>query len=117
DPSYPETADRTRRERLEGTRAPRLREDLRVLLGPRERLECRGNAVDPDSAGQERRRAEAAVGARRERRRELVRRVAEDELEGELLVRREDRLEAVGLHAHSDDDDARLPRRAFEDLL
>ena len=57
----------------------------------------------------------SAIRAKRDR--ELFGCVAEDELEVQLLVDAEHRLDGVALHAHADHDDARAGRRRRHDLV
>ena len=56
-----------------------------MALGVAELREAAGHALDTHLAGNERRDREAALGDVEERRRELVRLVAEDELQAQLL--------------------------------
>src|SRR3989442_1317018 len=74
-------------------------------------------ADDAEASGDQRCRRDPALGDVAERRRELVLRVAQHELQIQLLDDPEHRMDRVGLHAHADHDDARAARRRRHDLV
>ncbi len=76
-----EAADRARR-RPHGSVAPGLDEDLGLGVGAPQRLEGAGHVVEADTIGDEGRHVDAPVGDGVQRARELVGRIAEDELQG-----------------------------------
>ena len=86
-------------------RAGRVDQDLRVPLGVAERVERGGDPVEPDGAGDQRRRVDLAVRDQVQGLAELVRLVGEDEPQVDLLVDRHRRLERVRLHADAHHDD------------
>src|SRR5258706_14956097 len=102
---------------LEPAVAPRLGENLGVLLGLAEGTEGSGDAVDADLTRDQRRRIDPPRSQMAEGGGELFRGVAENELQVQFLVDAEGGLEVIGLHAHADDDHARLARRPLENLL
>src|SRR5262249_19760369 len=99
-------------------RGERLRpdENLRVVLGRTEVDEGLGDAVETDLAGNERRGGNLCLGEVTQGGRELVRRIAEHELQVELLADAEHGVDGVRLHAHADDHDARAARRGGHEL-
>src|SRR5438445_9213630 len=78
---------------------PRLDQDLRVRVGARERRERARHAVHADPSRDQRRDGDAPLGDRGERARELLRRVAEHELQRQLLVDAVHGTDAIVLHA------------------
>src|SRR5438046_463498 len=96
---------------------PRLDQALRVHVGVRERLERARHAVHADPSRDQRRDRDAPFGDRGERARELLRRVAEHELQRQLLVDAVHGTDAIVLHADAGDHDARLARRVAHELV
>src|SRR6266436_5188059 len=96
---------------------PRLDQDLRVRVGVRERRERARHAVHADPSRDQRRDRDAPLGDRGERARELLRRVAEHELQRQLLVDAVQGTDAIVLHADAGDHDARLARRVAHELV
>jgi hypothetical protein len=97
--------------------APRLDQYLCVLLRAGELAERGLDAVEADLGGDQRRRVDLALGQQTQGPGELLGRVAEHELEAELLHDAEHRLDRVLLHADADNDDAGVARRLLEGLL
>src|SRR5437667_8597483 len=97
--------------------SPRLDQDLRVRVGARERLEGARHAVHPHPSRDQRRDGDAPLGDVGERARELLWRVAEHELQRQLLVDAVHGADAIVLHAHAGDHDPRLARRVAHELV
>src|SRR5205823_6124603 len=97
--------------------SPRLDQDLRVRVGARQRLERARHAVHPHPSRDQRRDGDAPLGDGGERARELLRRVAEHELQRQLLVDAVHGADAIVLHADAGDHHARLARRVAHELV
>src|SRR5207247_388906 len=85
--------------------------------GAGERLEGARHAVHPHPSRDQRRDGDAPLGDGGERARELLRRVAEHELQRQLLVDAVHGADAIVLHADAGDHHARLARRVAHELV
>src|SRR5262249_18048873 len=109
--------DRTWRKRGLLELAPGIHHDFGVLPGIGKLGERALYPVETKMAGDQRRAVNLALGDVMQALCELLRRVAEHELQIKLLGDSEEWFKAVDLHAHADHDDAGPSRRAVHDLL